>query len=123
MLIKNIITASESYYIECEYGDLSDKSKYGEEYACEINGSNIETSLGALANTGMLKVNDLNKKKKKKIVKDPKTDKNISDCYIVITKVITTTPNDNGIENKKVTYSVKPLSGSEAKCPEKYQGE
>ena len=108
VLIKNIITASESYYIECEYGDLSDKSKYGEEYACEINGSNIETSLGALANTGMLKVNDLNEDKNEKIVINPKTNKDISSCGIIITK--------NKDDNKKITYTIKGNTTDE-NCP------
>ena len=29
ILIGNIKTAAETYYQECEYGDLSDKNKYG----------------------------------------------------------------------------------------------
>ena len=70
ILIGNIKTAAETYYQECEYGDLSDESKYGV-YACTItDGNTINTTIGALANTGILKVpaddsGDL-------IVKDPR---------------------------------------------------
>lgn len=103
ILIKNIITASESYYQECEYGDLSD-SKYGS-YACKINGSEINTTLGALANTGVLKVNDLNEEKK---IINPKTDEDISECNIIIEKI-------KGA-NGKVTYKVKGNTDNEA-CP------
>ena len=120
ILIENIITASESYYQECEYGNLSD-AKYGS-YACSISDNKINTTLGALANTGMLKVNDLNEEENEKIVINPKTDEDISDCNIVITKVITRTIDDNGIENKKVTYTVKGNTSNE-KCPEVYGSE
>ena len=69
ILIGNIKTAAETYYQECEYGDLSDESKYGV-YACTIDNNIITTTIGALANTGILKVpaddsGDL-------IVKDPR---------------------------------------------------
>lgn len=59
ILIKNVVTASKTYYEECEYGDLSDSDKYGS-YACQINKntSTINTTLGALANTGILSVKD-----------------------------------------------------------------
>ena len=55
ILIGNIKTAAETYYQECEYGDLSDKNKYGD-YACAIKNNTINTTIGALANTGILKV-------------------------------------------------------------------
>ena len=55
ILIGNIKTAAEPYYPECEYGDLSDKNKYGD-YACAIDNNTINTTIGALANTGILKV-------------------------------------------------------------------
>lgn len=69
ILIGNIKTAAETYYQECEYGDLSDKNKYGD-YACTIDNNTINTTIGDLANTGILKVpaddsGDL-------IVKDPR---------------------------------------------------
>ena len=113
MLIKNIITASELYYQECEYGDLSNE-KYGI-YACGISNNEINTSLGALANTGMLKVNDLDAEDKK-IVINPKTNDNISDCKIKITK------NKNATTGK-ITYTVTGTTAIGVNCPAEYQGE
>lgn len=98
LLIQNTISASKTYYEECEYGDLSDSSKYGS-YACKINGSTITTTLGALANTGMLSVNDVDPNdKNKKIVINPKDNTDISSCDITIKKDID--------DNYKVTYKI-----------------
>lgn len=98
LLIQNTISASKTYYEECEYGDLSDSSKYGS-YACKINGDTIETTLGALANTGMLSVNNVDPNdKNKKIVINPKDNTDISSCNITITKTVDT--------NYKVTYNI-----------------
>lgn len=96
LLIQNTISASKAYYEECEYGDLSDSSKYGS-YACKINGSTITTTLGALANTGMLSVNDVDSDNKK-IVINPKDNTDISSCDITIKKDI--------YDNYKVTYKI-----------------
>ena len=79
MLIDNIRIAAENYYMECEYGDLTDTSKYGD-YACQINDNVLETTLAALANTGFLKT-DSNKE-----IINPKTNDDISGCSIAITK-------------------------------------
>lgn len=100
LLIKSIVSASKTYYEECEYGDLSDRSKY-KSYACQINGSTITTTLGALANTGMLSVNDVDSDNKK-IVINPKDNTDISSCNITITKTVD--PNYN--TNYKVTYNI-----------------
>lgn len=102
LLIQNTISASKTYYEECEYGDLSDNSKYGS-YACQINGNTIITTLGALANTGMLSVNDVDSDNKK-IVINPKDNTDISSCNIKITKTVDT--------NYKVTYNI-----SSKNCP------
>ncbi len=96
LLIQNTISASKTYYEECEYGDLSDRSKYGS-YACKINGSTITTTLGALANTGMLSVNDVDSDNKK-IVINPKDNTDISSCNVIIVKTVDT--------NYKVTYNI-----------------
>lgn len=96
LLIQNTISASKTYYEECEYGDLSDSSKYGS-YACKINGDTIETTLGALANTGMLSVNDVDSDNKK-IVINPKDNTDISSCDVTIVKKVDT--------NYKVTYNI-----------------
>lgn len=110
ILIKNTISASKTYYEECEYGDLSDSSKYGS-YACQIiNGNTIETTLGALANTGMLSVKDIDPNdKNKKIVLNPKDNTNISSCNITITKTVDT--------NYKVTYNITSNITS-SNCPD-----
>ncbi len=98
LLIQNTISASKTYYEECEYGDLSDSNKYGS-YACQIKEDTIITTLGALANTGMLSVNDVDSKdKNKKIVINPKDNTDISSCNITITKTVDT--------NYKVTYNI-----------------
>lgn len=122
MLVKNIVTASENYYQECEYGDLSDVSKYG---ACTINNNTIETTLETLANTGFLTVSDIEKdenNKDKKVVKDPRTDEDLSNCIIIIKKNVEEITDSNGIENTKVTYKIE--SNSDIPCPktEEYGG-
>lgn len=107
LLIQNTISASKTYYEECEYGDLSDNSKYGS-YACKINkdekGDYIITNLGTLANTGMLSVNDVDSNNKK-IVINPKDNTDISSCEIKITKGI--------YDNYKVTYKI-----TSSNCPD-----
>lgn len=96
LLIQNTISASKTYYEECEYGDLSDSSKYGS-YACQIKEDTIITTLGALANTGMLSVNDVDSDNKK-IVINPKDNTDISSCDVTIVKKVDT--------NYKVTYNI-----------------
>lgn len=106
LLIQNTISASKTYYEECEYGDLSDSSKYGS-YACQIKEDTIITTLGALANTGMLSVNDVDSDNKK-IVINPKDNTDISSCNIKITKTVDT--------NYKVTYNIS-SNISSSDCP------
>lgn len=106
ILIGNIKTAAETYYQECEYGDLSDKNKYGV-YACTIiNGNTINTKIEALANTGILKVSADDSGSL--IVKDPRdTTKNLNSCGIQIIK---------SVDNKfKVTYQIK--GSTQDGCP------
>ena len=112
ILIGNIKTAAETYYQECEYGDLSDKNKYGV-YACTIDNNTITTTIGALANTGILKVpaddsGDLivkDPRNKEDNTKDDNKDKGLNYCKIKIEK---------SVDKKfKVTYKITSLS----KCP------
>lgn len=112
-LIKNIVTSSQMYYEECEYGELSD-SKYGV-YACSISNDSIETTLGALANIGFLKVNDTKEESGKeiKIVINPKDNEDISDCKIKINKEVDTS-------TYKVTYKIENID-TEDICPTTYQ--
>ena len=108
ILIDNIKTAAETYYQECEYGDLSDESKYGKEYACKIDGNTITTTIGALANTGILKVpaDDSGKLN----VTDPRdTTKNLNSCGIQIIKRV------DKDKKFKVTYQIK--GSTQDGCP------
>lgn len=113
ILIGNIKTAAETYYQECEYGDLSDESKYGV-YACTIDNNTITTRIGALANTGILKVSaddsgQLN-------VTDPRDNtKNLNSCKITITKEKKDITDNNGITSSKVMYEVK--GSTQDGCP------
>lgn len=109
-MIKNIVIASKMYYQECEYGDLSDNQKY-DGYACEIKDNTIETTLGALANTGFLNVRETTEENGTmiKVVYDPKTNKDISGCKIKISKEFT----------NAVTYTIENISGDN--CPGEYQ--
>lgn len=105
LLIKSIVSASKTYYEECEYGDLSDNSKYGS-YACKINGSTITTTLGALANTGMLSANDADSNGKK-IVINPKDNTDISSCDVIIKKKVEISKESKEtVTNYKVTYNI-----------------
>ena len=91
-LIATIVTPSVIEYVN------SAKKTY-KSYACQINGSTITTTLGALANTGMLSVNNVDPNdKNKKIVINPKDNTDISSCNITITKTVDT--------NYKVTYNI-----------------
>lgn len=121
VLLENIKTAAETYYQECEYGNLSDSTKYGS-YACTIKNNTIYTTIGALANTGILKVSDT--KNDVLVVLDPRdTSKDLNDCQITITKNKETVKDTNGIENIKVTYTITPTLTSESSlsyCPQDY---
>ena len=96
VLMGNIKTAAETYYQECEYGDLSNKAKYGN-YACTINNNTITTTIGALANTGILKV--AADESGNLIVNDPRdTTNSLNSCEIQIIKTVDS--------NFKVTYQI-----------------
>lgn len=111
IFIKNIVTASENYYMECEYGDLSDSSIYGD-YACSINDNSITTKLGTLANTGFLKTNTTEQNGTKvKIVKDPRNENILNDCEIIIAKKIKKVNEEDSI----ITYTV--TSDDNSNCP------
>ena len=123
LLVKNIVTSAKTYYEECEYGDLSNTDKYGKNYACQINNNTITTTLGTLANTGMLTVSDVDPNNKdKKVVLDPRdTTKDMSACQITITKVKSNIKDDNGITSNKVTYKIEASSGNNCPTTEEYK--
>ena len=120
ILIGNIKTAAETYYQECEYGDLSDKNKYGN-YACAIKNNTINTTIGALANTGILKVpaddsGDLivkDPRDKEDNTKDDNKDKGLNACGIIITKEV----DDNFKVIYKITEDTNKNKNVEKKCP------
>ena len=114
ILIKNIVTASKTYYEECEYGDLSNKEKYGE-YVCIITDKTITIKLSDLANTGFLSVSvkDVDENNKKQVL-DPRNNNNISDCQITITK--------NVDASFKVTYTITPNGGNNCPTTKEYEG-
>lgn len=118
ILIKNIVTSAQTYYEECEYGNLSNE-KYGS-YACNIKNNTITITLGTLANTGFLSVKDVNSSNKK-IVLSPKDNHDMTDCPITITKTKNEVTDENGIKNNKVTYTI--TAGTQNNCPttEEYQ--
>ena len=99
---------------------MSNRTKYGS-YACQINNNTITTTLGILANTGMLTVSDVNSDGGK-VVLDPRdTKKNMSACQITITKVKSNVKDDNGITSNKVTYKVEASSGNNCPTTEEYK--
>lgn len=124
LLLKNIVTSAKTYYEECEYGDLSNSTKYGS-YACQIKNDTITTTLGTLANTGMLTVSDIDPNNKdKKVVLDPRDiKKNMSSCQIKIIKVKSNVKDANGITSSKVTYKVEASSGSNCPTTKEYGSE
>lgn len=99
ILIENIKLAGENYYQECEYGDLSDTSKYGA-LACsiEIRDNSTIVTLGKLASLGILKTNNKDNNGNY-IVINPKTSNDINNCEIKIIKNV----NDR---TYKTTYTV-----------------
>ena len=116
ILIENIGTAAKTYFEECEYGDLNNKEKYGS-YACTINDSSIETTLGTLANLGFLPTKETYEDSNKRKVSNPIDNQDISNCQIKITKTKTPTTSEDGkITTVKVTYSLSTVSGGD-NCP------
>ena len=100
-LLENIVISSQTYYEECEYGNLSDTTRYG-----------------------FLKVTDTKviSGKEVKVVLNPKNDYDMSNCPIVIEKIKTLqSPDEHGITNTKITYKV---TGSGTNCPttSEYEG-
>ena len=108
-MIDNIISSSKIYYEECEYGDLSDSTKYGI-YACSINGNTITTTIESLVRTGILTGKYI-EEEDKRIVEDPRNNNDISSCTIKIEK-------QKDI-NGKITYRVSSGSSNNI-CPQEY---
>ena len=120
ILIKNIVTSAQTYYEECEYGNLSELD-YENDKACIINDNSIETTLGALANLGFLPTKETYENSNKRKVSNPINNQDISECNITITKTKNEVTDSNGIKNNKVTYTI--TAGTQNNCPttEEYQ--
>lgn len=110
ILVKNIVTAAENYYQECEYGGLSDTSKYAN-YCRKKNGTEtvIETTIGELAELGILNAETVDSDDTK-VVKDPRNNKDIGYCEIGISK---------STVSGKVTYEILDYRGDNI-CPSDY---
>ncbi len=118
ILLNNIVTASQTYYEECEYGDLSNRDKYGG-FACQINNNTITTTVGTLADVGLLDATDENGTKK---VINPQDNVDISNCSIIITKIRDVVTDENDVQNVKISYQIQSNS-ADGNCPETYQTE
>lgn len=120
ILIKNIVTSAQTYYEECEYGNLSELD-YENDKACIINDNSIETTLGTLANLGFLPTKETYENSNKRKVSNPINNQDISECNITITKTKNEVTDENGIKNNKVTYTI--TAGTQNNCPttEEYQ--
>lgn len=106
IMVEDIKTASISLYEEVEYvgGTVYQYDGNGNKKSqITINNNSIETNLQTLVSNGYLKGTTENKKP---ILKNPKTDKNIGYCSIVITKNVL----------DKVNYSITSDSSDE-NCP------
>lgn len=104
ILVKNIVTAAENYYQECEYGGLSDTSKY--KNYCNKNETGIATKIGELAELGILNAETVSSDATNK-VKDPRNNQDISECQIGIAKETDAFG--------KVTYTIS--ASNDSSCP------
>ena len=102
ILVKNIVTAAENYYQECEYGGLSDE-KY--KNYCKKDNEKIIT-IGGLAELGILNAETVNSDATT-TVKDPRNNKDIGDCEIGIAKETDAFG--------KVTYTIS--ASNDSSCP------
>ena len=109
IMIENIVTASKSYYEECKYGNL--KNSDGTKKTC---GDTINITLGELVNLGFLtgtneEVCDASGNCiTKLIIKNPKTEEDISNCNIIINFI-------KDSSTGKITYKV--FGNNDASCP------
>lgn len=94
IMIEDIKTAGENYYLECENGELSKISSY-----CKVSNNQVENneikniSLDEMVRTGFLKANGEKSNNSNKVV-NPRTGNDISNCTVTITKVRSETGNN-----------------------------
>lgn len=115
ILIKNIETATENFYEECDNANLIETkiNAFCVEKISTITNTNNKVatvSLKDLVNYGFLKSSSKNNNNK--TVTNPKDNNDIGDCKITITKNI----DSKGI----VTYTITPVSNTNESCPASY---
>ena len=115
ILIKNIETATENFYEECDSANLIETkiNAFCVEKISTIPNTNNKVatlSLKDLVNYGFLKSSSKNNNNK--TVTNPKDNNDIGDCKITITKNI----DSKGI----VTYTITPVSNTNESCPASY---
>ncbi len=115
ILIKNIETATENFYEECDNANLIETkiNAFCVEKISTIPNTNNKVatvSLKDLVNYGFLKSSSKNNNNK--TVTNPKDNNDIGDCKITITKNI----DSKGI----VTYTITPVSNTNESCPASY---
>lgn len=115
ILIKNIETATENFYEECDNANLIETkiNAFCVEKISTIPNTNNKVatvSLKDLVNYGFLKSSSKNNNNK--TVTNPKDNNDIGDCKITITKNI----DSKGI----VTYTITPVSNTNESCPVSY---
>ena len=103
ILVKNIVTAAENYYQECEYGGLSDE-KY--KNYCEKDDKEKRITIRGLAELGILNAETVSSDATNK-VKDPRNNQDISECQIGIAKETDAFG--------KVTYTIS--ASNDSSCP------
>lgn len=97
IMLEDIKTASISLYEEVEFGGSTLYTKDKEQI--EITNNKITTDLQSLVSNGFLNGSSQNNKK---VLLDPRDNKDISNCQITITK--------NKDSNNKVVYEIKNAS-------------
>lgn len=115
ILIKNIETATENFYEECDNTNLIETkiNAFCVEKISTITNTNNKVatvSLKDLVNYGFLKSSSKNNNNK--TVTNPKDNNDIGDCKITITKTI----DSKGV----VTYTITPVSSTNESCPASY---
>ena len=109
-MIENIKTASQQLYEEVEFtGDIYQYQENGTITTTQItiNGNSIETNLQTLVSNGFLSGTG---EEEKKIIRNPKTGKNIGACKIKITKTVNSS-------TYETTYKVE-RSVPNSDCPD-----
>ena len=118
-MIENIKTASEQLYKEIEYMDVTlykydNDGKTDDKIEIKKDENYIEVNLQTLVSNGFLSGTGKDENNAKKKIFNPKTNEDIGDCIIKITKIV---------DGNKTTYKVEPKvepDSKDSKCPQNY---